>query len=83
MTFDEIKNLKVDDVVTYVPDATKPDKKIQAKVIQNGPRVDDKGESIAWMNDLLVVQIGDGPAQISWEPVSWPEGIPNLLLAKK
>jgi hypothetical protein len=83
MTFDEIKNLKVDDTVNYLPDPVgKPGKVVLGKVTMHGPRVDPAGNAITWMNDLLVVEIAGGPATVSWEPMSWPDGIPNLVASK-
>jgi hypothetical protein len=49
-------------------------------VVQNGPRLDSAGHMIPFMNDLLIVKLGDGPVTISWEPINYPDGISELNL---
>jgi hypothetical protein len=80
MTYDEIKNLKLDDVVGYIHDPTKSTAVLVGKVTHHGPRLTGDGTPIAWMPELLEVEIDGGPVKMSWEPVNWPEGIPNLVL---
>jgi hypothetical protein len=77
MTLDEIRKLTAGQSVGYQRRPNGP--VIDATVIKNGPRADDKGNPIPHMLDLLVVQLGSGPTQISWEPENYPEGIVELL----
>lgn len=55
---------------------------IPAKVLQNGPRLDAAGKPIPYMHDLLVVQLGEGPMTMNWEPINYPDGIPELAILK-
>jgi microcystin-dependent protein len=72
-----IKNLKAGDPVGY---QAAPGKDIvDGTVITNGPRVDGDGKPVPHMLDLLVIQLGAGPTQVSWEPENYPAGIPQLV----
>ena len=76
MTADEIKKLQVGDSVGYRVYNDSP--MIDALVTQHGPRTDADGVVIPFTQDVLVIQLGTGPTTVSWEPINFPMGIPQL-----
>ena len=81
MTLDEIKKLNVGDSVGYQVYPGKNEPIIDALVIQNGPRTDAEGVPIPFTQDVLTIQLGSGPRTVSWEPINFPLGIPQLVKA--
>ena len=81
MTKEEIAALRVHEAVGFKasPEANDPIK--TGKVTQNGPRLDPEGNPLPNFNDLLVVQLDDSTVTVSWEPVYFPNGIPQLVPA--
>ena len=79
MTLDEIRKLNVGDSVGYQLYPGKHEPIIDALVTQNGPRTDADGVPIPFTQDVLTIQLGTGPTTVSWEPINFPMGIPQLI----
>ena len=77
MTQAQVQALKVGDPAGY---QSAPDAPIVPGIVtQNGPRLDPEGNPITFMNDLLVISLNNSSYTVSWEPVNYPTGIPQLV----
>jgi hypothetical protein len=79
MTQQEILALKVNDPIFY--QETPDDPLLAGSVLQNGPPLDPEGNSLSDTEYLFIIRVGAAGQQVSWDPSSFPNGIPQITKA--